>query len=65
MITLKGMIYGSKFELRCESNVVCMAFQVNLTDVTDVQSKEGCPKDCKYIIRKPGDNPVFVCDVMT
>jgi len=65
MIELNGMICGKKFEIKCESNVVCMVFQSRLQDLIDVQSKEGCPENCEYVVRKPEDKPPFVCDIIS
>jgi len=65
MIELNGMIFGKKFEIKCESNVVCMAFQSRLQDLIDVQSKKGCPENCEYVVRKPEDKPLFVCDIIS
>lgn len=65
MITLKGLIYGKKIKVECEDIHVCAAFQSKVHDLLDVYSKEGCPLDCEYVIRKSEDNPVFICDVIT
>lgn len=65
MIKLKGTIFAKKFELKCENNYVCMVFQSKLQNLIDIISKEGCPKNCEYVVRKPEDNPTFIYGVLT
>lgn len=65
MITLKARIYGKEIKVECEDIHVCAAFQSRLLDLLDVYSKEGCPTNCQYVIRKPEDDPIFVCDIIT
>ncbi len=65
MIMLKGLMYGKSIKIECENEDICAAFQYRLNDLLDICDKEGCQKNCKYIVRKPEDKPFFVCDVNT
>lgn len=67
MIILKCLIYGKSIKIECENEDVCAVFQYRLNDVLDVREcdKNGCPENCKYIVREEGDDPFFICNVIT
>jgi len=65
MIKLEGSIYGEKIgiETEGESPHVCIAVQEKLRDVLDLTRRQGCPKDCPYVIRSSSDDTKHICDV--
>jgi len=63
MIEIKGKFYNKNIIIQSEDEDCCALIQNKILSEFMLESKSGCPKDCKYILNPGEKEKFFICDV--